>query len=248
MEKLLWVIAGALGLLGLLFLIFSPIGKVIGLCMCVLGCVLAAFLALHRWAQKKPKAARNVRRVLICVLTLGLAAAIWAGQSILRAAAGDADTDCKYILILGAGVDGTKPSTSLKDRLRAAYDYLVAHPEAVAIGTGVQGSGEDISEGECIYRELVAMGIAPERVWVEDQARNTRENIEYSRALIRQRTGEDVDKLGIVTSEYHLYRAELFARQQGVEPVGIPAKTSKGYLFANYFLREILAVWYYTIF
>lgn len=57
MEKLLWVIAGALGLLGLLFLIFSPIGKVISLCMLVLGCVLAAFLALHRWAQKKPKAA-----------------------------------------------------------------------------------------------------------------------------------------------------------------------------------------------
>ena len=46
MEKLLWVIAGALGLLGLLLLIFSPIGKVIGLCMLVLGCVLAAFLAL----------------------------------------------------------------------------------------------------------------------------------------------------------------------------------------------------------
>ena len=124
----------------------------------------------------------------------------------------------------------------------------MAHPEAVAIGTGVQGKWEDISEGECIYRELTAMGIAPERVWVEDQARNTRENVEYSRALIRQRTGEDVDKLGIVTSEYHLYRAGLFARQQGVEPVGIPAKTSKAYLFVDYFLREILAVWYYTIF
>ena len=248
MEKLLWVIAGALGLLGLLFLIFSPIGKVIGLCVFVLGCVLAAFLALHRWAQKKPKAARNVRRVLICILTMGLAAAIWAGQCILRAAGGNADADCKYILVLGAGVNGTVPSTSLKDRIQAAYAYLVAHPEAVAIGTGVQGKWEDISEGECIYRELTAMGIAPERVWVEDQARNTRENIEYSRALIRQRTGEDVDKLGIVTSEYHLYRAGLFTRQQGVEPVGIPAKTTKAYLFVDYFLREILAVWYYTIF
>lgn len=49
-----------------------------------------------------------------------------------------------------------------------------------------------------------------------------------------------MDKLGIVTSEYHLYRAGLFARQQGVEPVGIPAKTSKAYLFVDYFLREIL--------
>ena len=126
MEKLLWVIAGALGLLGLLFLIFSPIGKVISLCMLVLGCVLAAFLALHRWAQKKPKAARNVRRVLICILTLGLAAAIWAGQCILRAAGGNADADCKYILVLGAGVNGTVPSTSLRDRIQAAYAYLVA--------------------------------------------------------------------------------------------------------------------------
>ena len=93
MEKLLWAAAAALGLVGVLLLIFSPIGKVIGLCMLVLGCVLAAFLALHRWAQKKPKAARNVRRVLICILTLGLAAAIWAGQCILRAAGGNADAD-----------------------------------------------------------------------------------------------------------------------------------------------------------
>ena len=99
MEKLLWAAAAALGLAGVLLLIFSPIGKVIGLCVFALGCVLAAFLALRRWAQKKPKAARSVRRLLICILTMGLAAAIWAGQCILRAAAGDADADCKYIQI-----------------------------------------------------------------------------------------------------------------------------------------------------
>ena len=160
-----------------------------------------------------------------------------------------ADNAPNTVVLLGCQVYHGKPSLMLQGRIEAAYDYLTAHPNAVCITTGgLDRHSEPFTEAGCAARELIAMGIAPERVWIEDQARNTRENVDYSRALIRQRTGENVDKLGIVTSEYHLYRAGLFARQQGVEPVGIPARTSKAYLFVDYFLREILAVWYYTIF
>ena len=46
----------------------------------------------------------------------------------------------------------------------------------------------------------------------------------------------------------HLYRAGLFAEEQGLTAVGIPARTSWVTLRINYFLREIAAVWYYTLF
>ena len=78
MEKLLWAAAAALGLAGVLLLIFSPIGKVIGLCVFALGCVLVAFLALRRWAQKKPKAAQ---------LPSDLASWVYTNRSSMRSAA-----------------------------------------------------------------------------------------------------------------------------------------------------------------
>jgi len=95
-----------------------------------------------------------------------------------------------------------------------------------------------------MYRDLTGRGISPERVWREDQAENTRQNIAYSLELIETRTGTRPEKVGIVSSDYHLYRAGLFAREQGLISVGIPARTSWISLRVNYFLREIAAVWY----
>ena len=47
----------------------------------------------------------------------------------------------------------------------------------LAIYTGGKGGNENISEGECIRRELVAMGIDPSRIYVEDQSTSTAENV-----------------------------------------------------------------------
>ena len=80
--------------------------------------------------------------------------------------------------------------------------------------------------------------------WKEEQAENTRQNIAYSLALIEDRTGTRPEKAGIVSSDYHLYRASLFAKEQNLISVGIPAHSSWITLRINYFLREIAAVWY----
>ena len=64
-----------------------------------------------------------------------------------------------------------------------------------------------------------------------------------------EQTGpEHVSTIGIVSSEYHLYRAGLMARELGIDPIMIPAETTYLSLRVNYFLREIAAVWYYMIF
>ena len=151
-------------------------------------------------------------------------------------------------MVLGAGVNGTVPSLSLKERLNAAYDYLIAHPDAVCVVSGGQGRGEDITEALCMFTDLTDRGIAPERVWMEDRATSTRENIRFSLDLIEEKTGTRPAEIGLVSSEYHLYRAGLLARAEQVMSFGIPAKTSWVTLRVNYFLREIAAVWYYTIF
>ena len=82
---------------------------------------------------------------------------------------------------------------------------------------------------------------------MEDQAVNTRENIRFSLDIIEEKTGARPETIGLVSSEYHLYRAGLFAREENVTSYGIPARTSWVSLRINYFLREIAAVWYYII-
>ena len=65
--------------------------------------------------------------------------------------------------------------------------------------------------------------------------------------LIEENTGTRPDKIGILSSEYHLFRASLFADACGVESVGIPAPTSRLSQKINHFMREVAGVWHYLI-
>lgn len=215
--------------------------------LCIAG-IIACYLLLKLLKQKKPRLSRVFFWILTVCLCLGLLAAGYTGVLIGKAAVNAPAQNCEYIIVLGAGVNGTTPSLSLRERLDAAYDYLAANPETVCIVSGGQGRGEEISEALCMYNDLTKRGIDPARVWMEDQASNTRENIVYSLDLIEKQTGIRPTTAGVVSSEYHLYRAGLFAGEQGLTAVGIPARTSWVTLRINYFLREIAAVWYYTLF
>ena len=72
---------------------------------------------------------------------------------------------------------------------------------------------------------LTAHGIDSARIVQEDRSRTTRENLENSFAILRARGGDPADGVGIVTSEYHLYRAKRMARSLGADPAGIAAET-----------------------
>ena len=64
----------------------------------------------------------------------------------------------------------------------------------------------------------------------------------------QQNTGRRPETLAVVSSEYHLYRAGLMARQMGVQALGVPANTYPVIDRIYYTYREILALWGYWIF
>lgn len=242
-----WIWAVLLAALGLL-LYFGIAGFSFSGCVCWgIAAVIICYELLRLLGKHHRGTAKALRLILTICLCLGITAATVTGCVIARAAFGSPEQDCEYVVVLGAGVNGTVPSLSLRERLNAAYDYLVAHPQAVCVVSGGQGNGEDITEAQCMFNDLTNRGIAPERVWMEDRATNTRENIRFSLELIEEKTGARPTEIGLVSSEYHLYRAGLFAGEQDVTAVGIPAETSWISLRINYFLREIVAVWYYFI-
>ena len=157
-------------------------------------------------------------------------------------AAADAPTEDEEVtvLVLGCQVIGEKPSVMLRDRIEVAYDYLAAHPEVKCIATGGQGSNEDISEAECIRRELVAMGIDPGRIYVEDQSTSTSENIRFSHRII---TEENLPTtVALASDNFHQLRAGIYAQRSGLEArsLGCP---SVWYLSAGYWAREVLALY-----
>lgn len=211
------------------------------------GAVVVCYQLLRILGKKHKKPAKILHRCLTVCLCIGILAAVITGCFVFRGALGDPQQECQYVIVLGAGVNGTVPSLSLRERINAAYEYLAAHPDAICVVSGGQGRNEDISEAQCMFRELTAMGIEAERVWMEDKATSTRENLRYSLTLIEQRTGSRPASVGVISSEYHLFRAGLLAGDEGVEAVGIPAETSWISLRLNYFLREIAGVWAYWL-
>ena len=215
-------------------------------CLCLAALILF-YVAMPFLGQRFPKAAKLLTRCVTAVLIVGLLICGVTEGIIIRASFGSPDQDVDYVVVLGAKVRSWGPSISLWDRIYAAADYLTEHPDAVAVVSGGQGDDEPETEAECMYRELVNLGIQPERILMETQAKSTWENIRFSLDLLEQETGSRPTKLGILSSEYHLFRASLFTKKAGVEFVGIPAETSRWGQKVNHFMREVAGVWHYIL-
>ena len=214
-------------------------------------CAVIAIIAFYEITRllkcRYPRGMKRLRKAFTALLGLGLVVVGITECFIIQASFGDLREHVDYVVVLGAKVRVTGPSASLWDRIYGAYDYLVDHPDAIAIVSGGQGSDEPMSEGQAMFDELVKLGIEPERIWVEDQATSTWENLTFSLDLVEERTGLRPEKLGVVSSEYHLFRAGLLAEECGVAFVGVPARTSRPSQMINHFMREVAGVWHYLL-
>ena len=214
-------------------------------------CGIIALIAFYEGSrlllEKFYRPVKLLRKVVTICLIAGLVAFGITEGFILDASFGDPDKPCDYFVVLGAKVRENGPSVSLWDRIYGAYDYLENHPDVTAILSGGQGPDEPMTEAKAMYDALVDMGIDPHRLWLEEKATNTYENIHFALDIIAEKCGQHPEKLGVVSSEYHLFRASLFTEKNGVEFVGIPARTSRPSQMINHFMREVAGVWYFWI-
>ncbi len=215
-------------------------------CLC-LAAVILFYTAMPFLGQHFPGLAKVLTLGVTAVLVLGLCVCAVTEALIIKASFGGPGEQVDYVVVLGAKVRDDGPSVSLWDRIYAARDYLEAHPHTVAVLSGGKGKDEPMSEAQCMFTELLALGIEPGRLWQEDKAESTWENIRYSLDLIQKETGARPTKIGVLSSEYHLFRASLFAKKNHVEFVGIPARTSRLSQRINHFMREVAGVWHYII-
>lgn len=152
------------------------------------------------------------------------------------------EPEVRWIIVLGAQVQGRRITDSLKRRLDEALVYLQTHPDVKVIVSGGQGTDEEISEASAMAEYLEKAGIAKERIILEDAAVNTMENLKFSRRIILEQDGEE-SPVGIVSNNFHVYRGCEYARCAGFQNVFPIAAGCNPVLFPNYFIRECLAVW-----
>ena len=189
---------------------------------------------------------RWLRRLVNCVIAVCMTAIlVTVGRMALAAADRPAQGQECTVVVLGCQVfpDG-HPSLMLRGRIQAAYRYLTDHPEAVCIASGGQNGSEPVSEAQCIRDTLVSMGIAPERILLEDRSRSTEENLAFSARLIAEQGLPTA--VAVASDNFHQLRAAIWAQRSGLTPYS-DGCASPGFLTAGYWARETAALLYMLV-
>ena len=117
--------------------------------------------------------------------------------------------DPQVMVIFGCQVKPDGPSILLRDRLDTALDYLEDHPDMKVVVTGGKGDDEHMSEAQCMYNYLTDHGVDGENIFMEDQSRNTWQNVNDSLDLMENEGWSLTDDVLLVSSGFHLARIEL---------------------------------------
>ncbi len=206
-------------------------GNIFGIVLCVLIYLYAGnFQAVNRFLMVK----HHPFGWLVYILALFVIIfSVSAGLSISHTKT----TKYKHgtLVVLGCKVG----SRMLNSRINAAYEYLDKHPDTYVVVSGGRGSDEEISEAEYMRGRLIDQGVDSAHIVMEQEADNTYENIHNSEILMEKKNLSD--HMVILTSDFHLYRASLIAKELKINYSLVSAK-SPWWLYPTYFTREVIAV------
>lgn len=201
------------------------------------GSIVGAMVLRYLWRQEI-EISRPLMTMMIGAFIIAFSIFVFIEGMIVYHANKEAKPGMDYIIVLGAQVRGTRITRSLKERLEEAILYLNENPGTLAIVSGGQGPGEDITEARAMNNYLIKKGIDEKRIILEERSRNTNENILYSKKLITMANPE----VAVVTNGFHVFRAKRIALKQGFPQVQGIAADSDPILFINYYVREFFGV------
>ena len=208
------------------------------------------FVAIYRIKTKHSFWSRWKRWVKLTVVSLGSLAAVISIINltlILTPEVVQTNEKADHVILLGGGIskDGVLPK-SVMSRVEKAAEYLNKNPESICVVTGGTLDWLPYPEAPELKRQLVLAGISPERILVEDQAKDTIQNFQLSCKMLEEYRHASTQEIlntptAVVTSRFHLRRSERLARRMGFTNIkGIPAACPPIYVLHNY-VREICA-------
>lgn len=163
--------------------------------------------------------------LLVCLLVVAVGIFGWwrTGKWIEAGLKPVADGTNDYAIVLGAKVKQDSLSLSLRYRLDAALAYANENPHVTLILSGGQGADEPMSEAEAMRRFLTDNGIEESRLILENASTSTYENLLFSKKLLPS----GVDSITIISSDFHLARAQWIAGSLDLKSDVVAAQTPK---------------------
>ena len=235
---LLCILAGALCILyGITVMLVNSGSKF----FCVWYAGGICFLLLSLFIRKNifAKLPKAVNALLAACVSLGIVFVLLTQGMVVSGFMDSEKENLDYIIVLGSQVKPSGPAVVTRLRLDRAYEYAVNNPDTVIIVSGGQGSNEPATEASVMKEYLVSKGIDESRIIAEDKSTNTSENLQFSMALT---DGLQDSSVGIVSSEFHMFRALAIAKKCGyTDTYGIPARSVRLYL-PNNMLRESIGI------
>lgn len=139
-----------------------------------------------------------------------------------------------YVVVLGCGIRGNRPTHMLEDRLLEGMAVANINKECKLLLTG-DNSGESYNEVAVMKNFCIEKGFDEKRIVTDDFGFSTGESIENAKVKLK------AEKIIIITQVYHTYRALYIADRLGVEAYAVPSSPRKysTWLYNN--TREPLA-------
>ncbi len=132
----------------------------------------------------------------------------------------DYGEELDYLFVLGGHIVGAEtPSEHLMKRIEKAAEYLNSHKNTIAVTCGGCFRPEQKkSEAQIIKEHLVIMGVEADRILLEDKSTTTNENFRFGKSIVEEHSGKEFFQLniGFLSSDYHLFRAGLIAKINGL--------------------------------
>ncbi|MBQ6570614.1 MAG: YdcF family protein [Clostridia bacterium] len=153
--------------------------------------------------------------------------------------------DKDYIIILGCSINkkgGLLPL--LKGRVNSAIRFaweqeIATGKPAKYVPSGGQGPDEIMSEGSAMELYLKTRGAEDYEVFPERESTTTLENFRFSKRIIDELNPNA--KIAFATTNYHILRSGIIAREAGFDAEGIAGDT-KWYFWPNGFVREFFGI------
>lgn len=210
---------------------FSFAWLILGICCIVICCIIKYMvkndISISHW----------LRILIISILSIGIFIFAVIEGTIIYHSNDKTDKNSDYLIVLGAQIRGTRITKSLKKRLDTAAVYLKENPKTIAITSGGQGYGEDLTEADAMKNYLISCGVDEKRIRKEEASTDTNENIRNCKKMLRNNA-----TVAIVTNGFHIFRAVSIAKKQGIKKVKGLSAPSDPILLVNYYVREVIGV------
>ena len=154
-------------------------------------------------------------------------------------------SDCA--IVLGAAVNGARPSPVFEERIRHAVELYRQGVVPKIIFTGGKGERSSHAESEVARQYAIEAGVAEGDILVETRSHTTHQNLAEAKAQM----DEHVLKSAVIVSDpLHLRRSHLMAEHLGISAKTSPTPTTR-YRSAraqfHFLIREIYFLHHYVI-